>query len=113
MRRNKMETLPIRTITISVPQKEVDEMNAILNKEIPPPNVGESRTYELFKTYTADFGDGWKVKIGIYKGNFSSYVWPMLLKDKKIVNVIDGKNTLEGEYVFYVEETFKVIIEAV
>jgi hypothetical protein len=99
----------MKTITISIPKKEVKEMNAIARRSTPLPDTGEC---EVIKTYTADFGNGWEADIKVCNGD-PPFIDPVLFENGNEVAVIEVTDTLEGEYIFDVEETFKVIIEAV
>jgi hypothetical protein len=95
------------TVTIKVPEAEMSEMNGLLSLETMP----DSGPYEVVKTYTADFGDGWQADIKVCNGE-PPYVDPVLFLDGNEITCIEIADNLNGEYHFHSID-FDLIVDVV
>ena len=93
--------------TISIPQKEIDEMNRLLSL----PTMPDTGPDEVIKTYTAQFHDGIEIDIKVCNAE-PPFVDPVMFQDGGQVSVMEVADEVDGEYTFDLDgDQFVVVIK--
>ena len=100
----------METMTIKIPQHELDQINPWLESDEQVPDAGEC---EVLKTYTANFSDGIEADIKVCNGDTGAWIDAVLFDYGNEINLLEPRYTLVGEYIFDAGTygTFTVIIK--